>query len=413
MSSLTADVCVVGGGPAGAAIAWALASAGVSVVLLDRASFPRDKPCAEYLSPQASRILAAMNVLPALEPHASHLSGMRVRSPRGEWLHGEFAGSHGFRGYSDRGIAIRRTILDAALLGIAAHAGSLIVESARVTDLERADGGRVSGVRATTGAERELRVGARLVIGADGLRSIVARRAGVARRSRWPSRLALTSHYEGVSGLTTAGEMHVERGGYFGLAPVGPVTNVAVVVPTSAGRSVAGAADRFLEDWIARRPHLRERFTAARRVGPVRATGPFASRVTRAWTPGVALVGDAADFYDPFTGEGIYAALRGAELLAPLVLALLAGERTEPEQMRSYQRARRSEFAGKWAVETLVSIAISQPVLMNRFTATLARRKDLADLLVGVCGDFVPPRELLRPGFLLPLLFGARTAAAA
>ena len=63
MTALATDVCVVGGGPAGSATAWALAAAGSDVVLLDRASFPRDKPCAEYLSPEASRILAAMNVL--------------------------------------------------------------------------------------------------------------------------------------------------------------------------------------------------------------------------------------------------------------------------------------------------------------------------------------------------------------
>ncbi|HEX6251605.1 MAG TPA: NAD(P)/FAD-dependent oxidoreductase [Gemmatimonadaceae bacterium] len=412
MTCLSADVCVVGGGPAGSATAWALASAGADVVLLDRASFPRDKPCAEYLSPEASRILAAMSVLGEIEPHASLLSGMRVRSPRGEWLHGEFAGAHGFRGYSDQGIAVRRTILDAALLGAAGGAGARIVEGARVLDLERTDAGRVSGVRATAGAGSDLRVTARLVIGADGLRSVVARKAGVARRSRWPSRLALTGHYVGVTGLTSAGEMHVEPGGYFGLAPVGTVTNVAVVVPTSVGRTVAGRADRFLEDWIEQRPHLRERFTGARRAGPVRATGPFASRATKPWVPGVALVGDAADFYDPFTGEGIYAALRGAEILAPLALAALADARSEPTQMTAYRDARRREFAGKWAVERLVSIAISQPILMNRFTATLARRKDLADLLVGVCGDFVPPRELLRPGFLLPLLLGGRTAPA-
>lgn len=81
--------------------------------------------------------------------------------------------------------------------------------------------------------------------------------------------------------------------------------------------------------------------------------------------------------------------------------------------MRAYQRARRREFAGKWAVERLVSIAVARPALMNRLTATLARRKDLADLLVGVCGDFIPPRELLRPAFLLPLLLGGRAPAAA
>lgn len=382
-------------------------------MLLDRARFPRDKACAEYLSPEASRILVAMDVLSAVEPRGSQLSGMRVRSPRGEWLHGEFAGSHGFRGYSNLGLAVRRTILDAALLDAASAAGARVVQGTRVASLAWARDGRVSGVEATRDGGEALRVSAGLVVGADGLRSVVARRMGVARRFNWPSRLALTAHYEGVSGLTSAGEMHVEAGGYFGLARVGNVTNVAVVVPTSAGRAVAGNAAGFLERWIDDRPHLRDRFVRARRLGTVRATGPFASRATRAWTPGAALVGDAADFYDPFTGEGIYAALRGAELLAPLALSALEDPRCEPETMRAYRRARHREFAGKWAVETLVSIAVARPALMNRFTATLARRKDLADLIVGVCGDFVPPRELLRAGFLLPLLLGGRDPAAA
>jgi len=64
---VTSEVIVVGGGPAGAATAWFLARAGVDVLVLDRARFPRDKPCAEYLSPQASRILDAMGVLEAAE----------------------------------------------------------------------------------------------------------------------------------------------------------------------------------------------------------------------------------------------------------------------------------------------------------------------------------------------------------
>jgi flavin-dependent dehydrogenase len=412
MTSLRADVCVVGGGPAGSAAAWALARQGADVVLLDRAHFPRDKACAEYLSPEASRILVAMDILSAVEPRGSRLSGMRVRSPRGDWLHGDFAAAHGFRGFSDTGLAVRRTVLDAALLDAAGRAGARIIEGVRVSDLERTHTGRVSGVSATRG-QSELRVRATLTVGADGLRSVVARRAGVARRFRWPSRLALTAHYEGVAGLTGAGEMHVEADGYSGLAPVGDVSNFAVVVPTSAGRSVAGNAAGFLEQWIERRPHLRSRFSGARRHGPVRATGPFASHATRPWIPGVALVGDAADFFDPFTGEGIYAALRGAELLAPLALAVLAGDRCEPDAMRAYRRARFREFAGKWAVERFVSIAVARPALMNRLTAALARRKDLADLLVGVCGDFVPPRELFRAGFLLPLLLGGSEPAPA
>ena len=99
-----ADVIVVGGGPAGAATAWMLARAGIDVLLLERARFPRDKPCAEYVSPEASRILAELGVLEKLESSgAAQLSGMIVRAPSGITFRGEFAASHGFRGFRDRG----------------------------------------------------------------------------------------------------------------------------------------------------------------------------------------------------------------------------------------------------------------------------------------------------------------------
>ena len=85
MDSQAAQVIVVGGGPAGAATAFHLARAGIHVTILDRAHFPRDKPCSEYMSPQASRILDEMGVLEQIERSgAAHLAGMRVHAPDGE-----------------------------------------------------------------------------------------------------------------------------------------------------------------------------------------------------------------------------------------------------------------------------------------------------------------------------------------
>jgi flavin-dependent dehydrogenase len=378
----------------------------VDVLVLDRARFPRDKPCAEYLSPEASRIIAHMGALGQLEQRgAAQLAGMRVRSPNGSWLHGEFAGAHTFHGFRDRGLAIRRTVLDSVLLERTRAAGARVQESVQVTDLARDDRGRITGVIARNGDGHASTIDASLVIGADGLRSVVARRMGVARRARWPARVALVTHYAEVSGMTDAGEMHVDRDGYLGLAPVGNgTTNVALVVPTAAARAIAQGPAQFLERWLARSPEMRQRFTTAARVTEVRATGPFAVRVTKAWIPGAAVVGDAADFYDPFTGEGIYAALRGAELLAPRVLATLERPDAETEVRRDYDAARQREFSGKWMVERLVALAVAHPGLMNRAAACLSQRKDLADLLVGVVGDFVPPRELLRARFVVPLL---------
>jgi flavin-dependent dehydrogenase len=146
-------------------------------------------------------------------------------------------------------------------------------------------------------------------------------------------------------------------------------------------------------------------------------TGPFASHARRAWAPGAALVGDAADFFDPFTGEGIYAALRGGELLAPFAVDALGAStaRQADAALAGYERARRAEFGGKWMVERLISSAVGFAPAINHFARTLEARKDMADLLVGVTGDFVPAREVLRPGYLLNLFrhFGTSSASGA
>ena len=393
---------VVGGGPAGSATAWALARAGVDVLVLDRARFPRDKVCAEYLSPQASRILSEMGVLEAAEAAgAAQLAGMLVRSPSGAEIYGEFAASHGFHGFRDRGLALRRRYLDTLLLGAARASGARVVEDSRVIDLLRDSTGRVAGVR--TGAHA---IRGKLVIGADGLRSVVGRRLGLTHHAAWPRRIALVTHYRGVAGIGCWGEMHVERDGYLGLADVGNgETNVALVVSSRAARLIRGDAAGFLTAWIARRPHLAPRFVDAERVSEVCATGPFAQHARRAWAPGAALVGDAADFFDPFTGEGIYAALRGGELLLPYAVEAARGtSRRADVALEAYERCRRHEFTGKWIVERIVGAATAYPAVMNRAARTLARRRDMADLFVGVTGDFVPPREVLRPSYLLRLL---------
>ena len=402
-----ADVIVVGGGPAGASTAFALARAGARVVLLDRATFPRAKPCAEYLSPQASRLLSAMGALEEVERSAAHLAGMIVRAPNGALIRGDFVASHGYRAFRDRGLALRRTKLDPILLDCARRAGAEVREGARVGDVLRDGSGRVKGVSVldTAGIHREIL--APLVVGADGLRSVVGRRLRLTRARRWPRRLALVAHYEGFGGVGAWGEMHVERDvGYVGLAAVDDgLTNVAMVVPARMARAVSADRTAFFEHWLRERPQLAPRVRDARRVSPVLATGPFASHARRAWAPGAALVGDAADFFDPFTGEGIYAALRGGELLAPFAVAALgaASVRDADRALRAYDAARRAEFRGKWLVERLIGTAVGFAPAINHFARTLEARKDMADLLVGVTGDFVPAREVLRPAYLLDL----------
>ena len=406
-----ADVIVVGGGPAGAATAWSLARTGVDVLVLDRARFPRDKVCAEYLSPQASRIFSDMAVLDEIEAAgAAHLTGMILRAPSGKTVHAEFAGVKGFSAFSNRGLALRRTVLDEILLRRARTGGARVEEGVRVTDITRDATGRVNGVAAVTdgGKSRDLR--SRVVVGADGLRSVVGRRLGLVRTRRWPRRIGLISHYRGIAGMRGMGEMHVDAQGYLGLAEVGHgLTNVGIVIPISRAGRVAGDREGFFKDWIASRPHLAARFGGAEQVTPVRATGPFNSVAAKAYAPGAVLVGDAADFFDPFTGEGVYAALRGGEILAPFVTQALQATDGGVDALRAYDTARLQEFTGKWRLERIVGMAIAFPPLMNHAARALASRKDMADLLVGVAGDFVPAEAVLNPRFLFDLFLSPAT----
>jgi flavin-dependent dehydrogenase len=123
--------------------------------------------------------------------------------------------------------------------------------------------------------------------------------------------------------------------------------------------------------------------------------------------PGALLVGDAADFFDPFTGQGIYAALRGAELAADTLNPALAGGGAGPlalAALASYPRARRAAFAGKWVLERLIGFGVGWPALATRVIRRLARRGDLADLLVGATGNFVPARAALSLSTLAAML---------
>jgi geranylgeranyl reductase family protein len=397
------DAVVVGAGPAGSATALLLARSGARVLLLDRARFPRDKPCSEYLSPETTRVLARLGggALEAVAA-ASHarLTGMKVVAPSGAAVVGRFGDRFSF--------ALPRTSFDTILRRAAEAAGAVVQEEMKVEDLLY-DRAAVGGVAARTGAGTREMYRARVVVGADGLRSVVARRLGGVRTSL-PRRVAFAAHVADVAGVTDVGEMHIGRPGYVGLGPIGDgVTTVALVLPLRSVRRDPAVATRFFEE-LDRFPGLAGRFGSRRLVRDILATGPFAQWSRRPVAPGggALLVGDAADFFDPFTGQGIYSALRGAELAAACLIPVLARGVSWPvphAELQGYARARRREFAGKWLLERLIALGVGWPALAERVVGRLARRPDLADLLVRATGNCIPAHAALAPGVLARLLW--------
>jgi 2-polyprenyl-6-methoxyphenol hydroxylase-like FAD-dependent oxidoreductase len=130
----------------------------------------------------------------------------------------------------------------------------------------------------------------------------------------------------------------------------------------------------------------------------------MASRARRTSGDGFLLVGDAASFLDPFTGEGIYEAIKAALLAAPIASAALKAGDTSADALDPYRLARRRTFTAKRDVCWIVQGFISLPPMMNYVTERLDRREQLGLTLSGVLGNFRPATDALSPLFLARLL---------
>jgi menaquinone-9 beta-reductase len=400
------DVAVVGAGPAGSAVTTHLARAGWRVALVDRSVFPREKPCAEALSPAAEPLLAELGALECvLEGHPARLRGFRVYAPNGRFFRGDFAATHDANGKSifETGLVVPRLQLDAALLEAAKRAGAAVREGWRLATLTH-DASEWS-LRSVTG--EELR--ARLLIAADGVHSTVAQRLGLHQTGRL-RKVALVAHIRGIAGLDDYGEMHVANRRYVGLAPleapeVGSLCNVAMVVDEAHERqALAGRPQPFLLEALHTFPRLRGRLDALEVVRKTIAISRINVRARRIVGNGLLLVGDAAGYYDPFTGEGIYGALASAKLAATVAGKALAADTVAEAALAEYARGHAALFRGKGAIEAIIQSAVQFPPLMNHVAAQLTRRKAMADTLLAVTGDFLPTSAVLNPRYLARLV---------
>ncbi len=393
MTARDADVIVVGAGPAGTATAILLAEHGLAVQLLDRARFPRPKLCGEYLSPEAPRVLDRLGVLKTVDGFATPIAGIRITAPDGTVVTGRYRAIGPWRPYREHALALSRETLDDALVERVRALPVDFREQTRVTGV-LIEGDRVTGVEAVDRDDRALRLRAPLVIAADGRASVVAQRLGL-RRAHRLQRMALVTYVTGLEGPRDLAQIFVDPPDYSIINPLAPDrANLSIVVPLAHAAPWSGRLDAFFAARVRQLPHLARRLAGARPVAPVQAMGPLACEVLPPRHGGVLLVGDAAGFYDPFTGEGVFGALRSAELAAETAVRALHAGDCSSEALAGYARARRRAFGGKERVTRALQFVIAHRRLANLTARVLARRPGLLDLLLGVIGDFVPPKAL-------------------
>jgi flavin-dependent dehydrogenase len=399
-----AGVAIVGGGPAGAVLAARLAAAGEPVVVLERSPAWRWRAGGVFSSPAAMTALRRAG-LPevTLSAAARPIPAMRVETRGGTTFRLTYGADEDG---GDMAVGFDRCRLDTALLDLAERSGAEIRRGWSATGVDLA-AGRVTA-RAPGGAMSV--VDATVVVGADGPRSVVARAARVDRRVRLGPRVGLTYHLaDADGGRPRDARMRVLRDGYVGIAPVpGERVNVGIVL----GRSWHGALARdgaraVAASIVAAIPPTDEDPGGWRHGEPldrVEGAWPLGHRVTHRAGPGWLLVGDAAGFLDPFTGEGLHRALVSAELAAAAILATRRGRSDTSAAFAAYDRAMQRRFLAKDGVSWLVQAFLVRPALFEYAARRVAARASVRATMGLVMGDLVPASRALDPRYLAALL---------
>ncbi len=354
------DVIVVGARCGGAPTGMLLARAGHRVLLVDRAAFPSDTLSSAFLWQRGGAKLAEWGLWDRLL--ATGCPPFR----RVTVDHGRLAFSGEPReidGIADI-VVPRRTVLDQLLADAAVEAGCELLERFEVTDLIREDG-RVSGVRGRQmgrGQRRERTFRARFVVGADGVRSRIAREVDAARYGVHPTLTAAFFTYVDVRSVTSA-EFHA-RPGLSVLAFPTHDDQTVVYVAWPAQRFAEVRSDLDDEFWTAvERVGLADRLPRDAQSERLRGTPDLPNHYREPAGPGWLLVGDAGHHKDPLTGMGMSDAFEQADLAARAIDDVLTGRRRAAEALRSYQQARdaASNHVYAWSVATASTLAATTP----------------------------------------------------
>lgn len=344
------ELLVIGGGPAGAALAALAAGRGIKTLVIERDRFPRDKVCGEFVSAEGSAVLSRLGVLQevtaqgAMPMEACLLADAKGRSVEAALPDLPRAGRTAY--------GISRAALDQILLRHADLKGATVREGWIAMGPELKDG-RVTGVtvRPANASDGVETISAKLVVAADGRRSMLQRMLhpaiGDPLATSGKSWFGFKAHFpDRTGGLDRRIELFVFDGGYAGLGPIeGGRLDLALIARIDALSATAKSPQHLFEERMLKNPLLASRLSGEPPCSAWKSIGPLRFNVRTPASHGAMFLGDAAGTIDPFSGEGISNALRGAELALPFVERAVAAGGLDAAGERAWSSAWRSAFA--------------------------------------------------------------------
>ncbi|MEW2133291.1 geranylgeranyl reductase family protein [Streptomyces sp. NPDC005435] len=377
LSDHSADVIVVGAGPAGATTAYHLARAGLDVLLLEKTEFPREKVCGDGLTPRAVKQLVAMGIDISEEAGWLRNKGLRIIGG-GSRLQLDWPD---LASYPNYGLVRKRDDFDEQLARNAQKAGARLYERCNVTGPVVDDRtGRITGVTAKLGEEkREVTFHAPLVVAADGNSTRLSVAMGLHRREDRPMGVAVRTYFNSPRHeddyLESWLELWDRRGaqdrllpGYGWIFGMGDGTS-------NVGLGVLNTSESFkeldwrevLKAWCASMPEDWG-YTPENMTGPIRGAAlPMAFNRKPHYTRGLLLVGDAGGLVNPFNGEGIAYAMESGQLAADVIVQAQA--RATPAQreiaLQRYPQILKDTYGGYYTLGRGFVKLIGNPKIMQ------------------------------------------------
>ncbi|MFP8945145.1 geranylgeranyl reductase family protein [Streptomyces fenghuangensis] len=376
-SEHSADVIVVGAGPAGSTTAYHLARSGLDVLLLEKTAFPREKVCGDGLTPRAVKQLVAMGIDVSEEAGWLRNKGLRIIAG-GTRLQLDWPE---LASYPDYGLVRRRDDFDEQLARQAEKAGARLYERCNVgAPITDGRTGRITGVEAKLGEEKTpVSFRAPLVVAADGNSTRLSLAMGLHRREDRPMGVAVRTYFTSPRHdddyLESWLELWDRRGaqdrllpGYGWVFGMGDGTsNVGLGVLNTSSSFKELDWREVLKAWCASMPE-EWGYTPENMTGPIRGAAlPMAFNRQPHYTRGLLLVGDAGGMVNPFNGEGIAYAMESGQIAADVIAQ--AHARQSPAQrelvLRRYPRVLKDTYGGYYTLGRAFVKLIGNPKVMK------------------------------------------------